>query len=828
MLLFFVQNVCCQPGANDPSFNEFNKYSGADNSVKSITVQADGKIIATGFFKYYNGILNNYIVRLNVDGSLDESFVTGTGFNNSPNAIAIQSDGKIIVVGGFGMYNDKDQRHIIRLNNDGSLDDSFSLKFKLDYYDDVTSVVVQSDGKIIIGGSFTYYNNFKQKSNILRLNPDGSLDENYSNTFGYLFGFNHAVRSIALQSDGKIIVGGEFTSFNNKSQNYIVRLNEDGSLDENFSVGNGFNNSVSQVFVQFDGKILVGGTFSTYNGSTTQNFVRLNSDGSLDKNFSLKSPYFGTVFSIAQQLNDKIILVGSFELLDKKNIISLNIDGSIDEDFNVGLGFNLSVYTVALQSDGKIIVGGDFFEYNDLPSNGTARLNIDGSLDESFVTESGFDGFVFSSILQPDGKILVGGDFKRFNRIPQNYIARLNSDGSLDESFVIDKGFDGSVNTIVLQTDGKILVGGDFFSYNGVRRDNIARLNSDGSLDESFNTGTGFDMDSLGVFSLVIQPDSKIIVGGNFYSFNGSSRNNILRLNSDGSLDESFEIGVGFSETYLWNVVYSIALQPDGKIIVGGQFDSYNGKISNRLIRLNSDGSIDTSFDIGLGFDGNFVRTMLLQPDGKIIAGGDFYNYNGKSSSRLIRLNSDGGLDESFVIGKGFDGNVNSIVLQSDGKILVGGEFNSFNGIANKYIVRLNSNGSLDDSIFNGTGFMGREVTSVLIQSDSKIIIAGGFSSYNSILRSGIVRLFGDSTLSTIQHQAFLNNSLFYPNPTKDVLNINNRNFNEAHVYDMSGRLVKTVSIINQQINLSELSIGNYFIQLQGNNNKETFKIVKQ
>lgn len=202
----------------------------------------------------------------------------------------------------------------------------------------------------------------------------------------------------------------------------------------------------------------------------------------------------------------------------------------------------------------------------------------------------------------------------------------------IDPSFNIGTGvtgFNTSVHSIALQPDGKILAGGDFTTFNDTTQNRLVRLNSDGALDASFDLGTGFDSQ---VRSITLQPDGKILVGGFFTAFNGTTQNRIARLNSDGTLDTSFNIGTGFN-----GPVHSIALQPDGKILAGGGFTSYNGQTQNKLVRLNSDGTLDTSLDLGTGFSYGVI-SIALQPDGKILVGGLFTKYNGTTQSRIARL----------------------------------------------------------------------------------------------------------------------------------------------------------------------------------------------
>ena len=183
-----------------------------------------------------------------------------------------------------------------------------------------------------------------------------------------------------------------------------------------------------------------------------------------------------------------------------------------------------------------------------------------------------------------------------------------------------------SVNSIVIQSDGKIIAGGAFYSFfNNPARNRITRLNSDGSLDATFTPGTGFNNT---VSSLTIQADGKIIVGGDFTSFNGTSRNRIARINIDGSLDATFNPGIGFYNNNTYTDIYAIIFQLDGKIIVGGVFTSYNGTPINNIARINSDGSLDVTFNPMPGFDGDVYATAI-QPDGKIIVGGEFNFFNG-------------------------------------------------------------------------------------------------------------------------------------------------------------------------------------------------------
>jgi uncharacterized delta-60 repeat protein len=360
-----------------------------------------------------------------------------------------------------------------------------------------------------------------------------------------------------------------------------------------------------------------------------------------------------------------------------------------------------------------------------------------GRVDDSFVIGSGFNIQPTTLLIQPDGKILVGGSFTTYSGITANRIIRLNSDGSKDNSFVYGTGFNDIVAQFDIQSDGKIVVGGLFTQYSGIGASSIIRLNSDGSKDNSFVYGTGFFSNT--VFALAIQSDGKIVVGGQFATYSGVSANRIIRLNSNGSIDNTFVYGTGFNG----NVFY-IKFQSDGKMLIGGSYTQYSGVTASRIIRLNSDGSIDNTFIYGTGFNGN-VSLFDIQTDGKILVGGQFTTYSGITANRIIRLNSDGSIDNSFVYGTGFNGNVNLLKLQSDGKIFVGGSFTSYNGVSTNYIIRLNSDGSIDNTFVYGTGF-NIASTDLLgdkcdIQTNGDIIICGNFTQYNGVLYNRIIRI---------------------------------------------------------------------------------------
>jgi len=366
-----------------------------------------------------------------------------------------------------------------------------------------------------------------------------------------------------------------------------------------------------------------------------------------------------------------------------------------------------------------------FYSGIDAPNNGytvyqigsndgwTARVATDDASLNSILIDAGGTGSTVNQhitwatntnsvfINNGDTVILVsyymGGFFTTYSGVSQNYLVKLDSNFSKDTSFDIGTGFNTAARSILIQSDEKIVVGGSFITFTGATQNRLIRLNTDGSKDTSFDIGTGFNNVVNGI---AIQSDGKILVTGNFTTFTGATQNRLIRLNTDGSKDTSFNIGTGFG-----NQATSIAIQSDGKIIVGGGFTSYNGELQNRLVRINSDGSRDTSFNTGTGPGTPIVNVVSVQSDEKILVGGQFTTFNGASQNYFVRLNSDGSKDTSFDIGTGFNGNVSSIVIQSDGKILASGAFTTYQGITATRSILLNQDGSINNTTasFNNT-----------------------------------------------------------------------------------------------------------------------------
>jgi uncharacterized delta-60 repeat protein len=479
--------------ANGTVDNNFSTAFGGDSrSTTDMLLLPDGDIIAIGSFTSYSNQTRNGIVRINPDGTLDTDFNPGTGFPTSSDikSIARQADGKYLVAGSFASYNGTPRLNLVRINADGSIDNTFA-NFTYGFDQSVSSVLVQPDGKVLVGGPYFSIYNGVTRNKIARLNADGTNDATFNT--GTSPGFDFNVNALLRQADGKIWVGGGFTKFNDaNSRKGLVRLTADGAWDNLSGVGVGDGGTVNSLALRSDGKLFVGGSFTSYNGANVQPLILIEpSDGTRNTSFNLFQSLQagGSVNAIAVQSDNKVIFGGSNLTVDPNygsipNIFRANADGKLDNTFNVGTGFNADVYAIVVLPSNDVLVGGNFTRYkanpdvegSGSPRNGLALLSSTGDLKTGFTQGISEGSTIYSIRVQADGGILVGGS----DGTSTGILLRFKADGTLDTDF--NKGNAGpnkAVNSIDVQSpDGKILIGGEFESYNGTPRDYIARVNN--------------------------------------------------------------------------------------------------------------------------------------------------------------------------------------------------------------------------------------------------------------------------------------------------------------------------------------------------------------
>lgn len=679
------------------------------DAVQSVQ-QPDGKIIVVGTTPpgpYYH--IDFGIVRFNTDGSLDSTF-GGTAFLtfdfdfDAAVGVAIQNDGKIVLVGrssdirSFSYVNMK----ILRINTDGSLDQVFDTD---DYsaINQPSAVALQSDGKIVVAGS-----------SLWRYNADGTPDNSFDGDGKKDISLGSIVHSIGIQSNGKIVVAinvidEDFYGF------FLSRYNDDGSLDAGFGQGGvqtvdfgGTAQKASSMAIQTDNKIILGG-YVTYSGNSNIAIARFDMNGNPDNSFSADGKLvsdFGAdnddIIASAIQNDGKLVFAGRTNN-GVNNVVGVarfssngNPDNSLGGDGVIVLqptGQKSTFYTsTAVQADGKAIAAGYAWNGSNYDFS-IARYKINGALDQAFSGDgkqmSDFgatDDRAVAIAIQADGKIVVAGSSGNMFAL-----GRYNSDGSHDNSFdgdgLVTGSFGASLTSLVIQGDGKIIVGGGRA---------VVRYNADGSIDTGFD-GDGILSMPFDCNAIAIQANGKILVTG------GVDDITVGRYNIDGSPDENFGqngsifIGSGSSDENI--VARTVAVQPDGKIVIGGYYEYVYRSYSSSflLTRLNSDGSDDNTFNGGsilYPISKGISTTMVIQDDGKIILGGASSNPTNTNNFTLARFTKAGMLDNTFnhdgiqmtEIGPA-QNQITGIALSKDKLYAVGinGNFPATSGVITRY-----------------------------------------------------------------------------------------------------------------------------------------------
>jgi uncharacterized delta-60 repeat protein len=791
LIISFFVSIQAAPGDLDSAFGIKGSVTTAlgknsSDIALAVVVQPDGKIIAAGKRDTNVPTYDAIVIRYNPDGTLDPSFdfdgivsPLASSYEEA-NSVALQSDGKI-VVSGYAYNNTLTaiDFFVLRLNSNGSLDETFGNGGRV--FTDFNSVndwaaalIIQPDGKILVGGGVGVgsYLDF----GLVRYNLDGSLDSSFGNGGKTVIrgtSYDDRINSITLQPDGKIVAAGStFTGINNHFA--VLRCNSDGSVDTTFdgdgilTTSMGVADYVTAVILQPDGKILAVG--SAYNGSYDMfAVVRYNANGSLDTSFDGDGKLTTTIITSRVGTGDAVLqpdgklLVVGFSL-NKVALLRYNTDGSLDTEFNntgivttaIGTIEDKAV-AVALLANGKIVVAGSSFDGTSGSDFAVVRYESNGALDNTF----GPPGRVLTSFrndydsatgiaIQPDGKIIAVGSSR--NGIYKDFaVARYNPNGDPDTTFGNRGKVITSVNTqddeateAAIQPDGKIVVLG----FSGKSQIALVRYNSNGSPDTTFDTDgkltLSIAMGAAGAGDLVIQPDGKIVVAGSA-GVNSSVDFALVRFNPDGSLDTTFDFDgvVTTPVTERGDYANAIALQPDGKLLVAGTVEATAFYRTFGIVRYMSDGSLDTSFGNGgkvltrIG-DGNAeANAVALQTDGRIVVAG----YTAANSDfATVRYNEDGTLDTMF----GGDGivtttvtetsgdNAYDVLIQKNGKIVIAG-LTVFPGSEfNIALARYNTDGSLDKS-FNDDGIVvtdygsfGEAVYAAALQADGKIVVAGG------------------------------------------------------------------------------------------------------
>lgn len=719
-----------QNGALDVGFNSADTgdpVDGANAWVHVVHRQSDGKVLIGGRFSQYDRVPVQRLARLDAQGELDGGFDVGAGPDGWVRALARQLDGRVLVGGEFANFVGFPRGGVARLLDDGTLDLSFDPGAGANGH--VLAMVLQPGGRLLIAGAFTNFNG-TPSNRVARLHANGGLDASF--TIGA--GANGVVRALALQPDGRIVIGGDFSSYDGVLRSRVARLNADGTLDASFAPLLGASGAVRALALQPDGKLLIAGDVISFDGVPARRVVRLNADGTRDASFDTSSGGNDSVLSLAVQPDGRICLAGNFTQwagAPRGYIARVNSDGTFDSSFAPGAGAHSTVDSLALQPDGRLLIGGVFAWYDGARRGCVARVGADGVLDMSFNARWGVHGLVAAIAAVEAGKTLLVGPFTHYNGIRRNGLVRVHPNGDPDLAFDPRGGAPSGLYNVALQRDGKAIVAGEFASYDGVARINLARVHTDGSLDGSFDPGSSTDDR---VLSVVVQDDGRILIAGDFSSYRGVTRNRTARLLPDGGLDPSFDPGAGPD-----GAVTKLLVQPDGRVLLAGYFDGYGAALRRRLARLLPSGALDPSFVSALNFNFNeIVADFALQRDGRLVVAGRIGGQH-----RLRRLEPDGSVDDSYAspqVSGGQWTQITALAQLPDDRVLVAGSFAQVAGVNAANLARINVSGHLDAG-FQPVAGPNAEVQRVALASDGRATIAGLFDAYDNTPRSGLARI---------------------------------------------------------------------------------------
>ncbi len=757
-----------------------------NSSILVVVPRPDGRILAGGGFNQIGAQPRPHLVQFNADGSLDTTFTPPADLNGAVHCLLLLPDGDLLVGGQFSLAGGAARGTLIRLKPDGSVDTGFAPGVNAL----VRTIARDDSGRILIGGDFTQVGG-RIRNRVARLQPGGTLDETFDpgagpnssvhalvpqadgtvvigGSFGIVHGanraylcrlnatglpvpgasatFNNAVYSLSAQPDGRLVAAGAFTAVSGQPRSGVARLRPDTTLDTGLDPGTGANGPVLSAAVQADGRIVLGGAFTVFRGTDRVRLVRLEGlSGSVGGEIEFATPAFSVsegqpsvtievrrTGTTAQAVSVEYVTqngtatggdyIGQSDVLTfapgetlKSFSIPIRSDSTVEDDETVNLvlmnptggavlgdlaaavltivnddgattagsvdpglanGVGGSVHSLALQPDGRIVVAGEFSELQDGVRTRIARLNRDGSLDGTFLPSAWVNSTVFDTAVQGDGRIVIAGQFTEVNGIARRYLARFRSNGSLDPIFDPGTGPNSSVYTVLVLPGGDLLIGGAFTQIGPDPQPYLARIYPDGTRNPEFILAV-----NGAVRDLVPTPDGRVIAVGDFTQVGGRALNRVARFSPEGELDEAFDPGSGPNSS-----VYAAVVQPDGRILLGGAFSAVNGTPRSHLCRLEPDGMPDIGFR---GMANAPVETLALQADGRLLVGGHFTQSGSTPAGRLMRLLGDGTLDPTFDIGAGANGIVRTLAIELDGKVLAGGDFTQFRGLNRTRIVRL-------------------------------------------------------------------------------------------------------------------------------------------
>ena len=648
-------------------------------------------------------------------------------------AIDVQSNGKYIIGGSFSRIDSFRVHNLTRLKSDGSFDNSFNHESL--GYSYIGDLLVDKNDRIIIGGSHA------QQKYIQRLNPDGTIDSSFNVVDPY------PILTIDTLANNKYIVKWQAYG----TDKILVKLNEDGSLDPTFNIGSGpdlLGGGGKGITVLKNGQIIVYGAFTQFNGQATSGIVKLNSDGSLDNSFLANGgPVFSANINVGKVIelaDGKVLIAGSFNQYNGASsygLVRLNADGSLDPGFTPYGGLSTllgsQVDDMVVFPDGAIavtsLIGGDgIYRVVFLNPDGTLKIDAPPIVSTAF-TANGMYNYPHMKIVS-DTELFLSGTFGKIDTVGTIGFGRI-------KNFVADHSFkhgisgDPQILDVELLPDDSYLIVGKFLAADHISTEQLVYINANGSVNQEFtkNLGTAFDHSIYTVESL---ENGKIMVGGIFRNFDGNAVNGLVRLNQDGSYDSTFSSNINS-----WSVgpgVKRIVGLAANKVLIYGDFHKIGSLVTGGIARLHENGSYDSSWNLTFA-EGTSVTDVEFLNNGNYLMSGIT-----DGNSFLLTTDSDGSIDSSFTTTADLTGyGIIDVSVDTQGNIYASGHHTSWN--ERPYVIQMDSLGVLVDNMAI-TATSGYSINKV-IPYKNDLIIGGQFNDVNNIARTGIAKVSKNGNL---------------------------------------------------------------------------------
>lgn len=817
-------------GNLDPTFTP-----AINGTVTEIAVQQDGRTIIAGSFSSVDGHTSPKVARLLLDGTVDTSFVaSGSYLPREVTALAVAADGTVYAgsketsLGLNGM-----PPLFYKFGVSGALIEPFGPKFDIvsGSSSSIDALLLLPTGEMVVGGTFTKVGTTAQNY-LAKLGADGVLDAIFKPalTYASTSSSSRPIRALADAGAGRIYVGGDFTKVSNVSQAGVARLGANGARDATFSptlTGSPVN--VSGITVDSAGRIVLSGKFTISVATGTwppssiskSNLARLDAAGVMDTSFGNTISNWDDL----ELMGSDDVMVANSGLYASNGFVQppmmrFSSSGTRDDSFQIDLRRRDNPDFVCLRPGNGPLLGGTWMkEVNGVETGNLAATTPTGQVDDTFKLVLNPGASVASTLVMPDGRILIGGNFTTVGALTRPKLALLEADGTPVETFDLGTGPSTNVTVSRLLPSGKVLIGGLFSTINGRDAKGVALLDLAALpatrnliVEEILEARYGTTQASNDVLPVIKSAliDGKVNLAINTTTMGGdpapgsikyltlryrTNRGERTASISGSSLNlpnvpwDSGLIDLTFRPAHTESLFLEDATgQPDGKMILLGSFSTFAGYSIPKMVRLSPDGSVDTAFQPAAQFSNFTANAVRAAPSGQIYIGTESLSLSGSSTRRgFYRLTSSGSNDPTFVCPT-FIRYVNAIEPLPDGGVWCSGEFDNVATGGRQQVAKLLPDGSVDPGFDAGDAaneFYATADHGMALETPDKLWLVGNFTAFQGIPRDGVACINLNSALAPLAQ--VVPRSVTVPDGTPVTFGLNKAGADETYVWLRSG-----------------------------------------